>query len=338
MTAPRFYVLLDTNSIVYRNPLLRNPLGASLLNCVQHAGGKLAIPEIVRIEIEKQANQFALENVRRANKALEKIEAVVGYRDQVPLPTPQQIEKAIQERLAELSELTESTPLKPEHLKAALDRLLEEKPPNGPRNQQFKDSLIWESILEMSREAPVHFVTQDKDFYEKHAYNNGLAVVLQSEIEEQGGEVHAYVELADALEVLQMGLPGFDPSQFAGPVSIPVLFQLRSFAADFDVEVGLQSDFTARAFVTENPKRLALEFVLKHTGVRSTVEGEATVSCVARGDCLVDAETGDVTTVKLDELRLIDADGNEVAGTVYASAHVHLGGPQRVPYSIRYPI
>jgi hypothetical protein len=68
-----------------------------------------------------------------------------------------------------------------EHARAALRRVNEETPPNGSKNQQFKDSAIWEAVLELAANHRVHFVTKDTGFYEGRDLKRGLAKQLSYE-------------------------------------------------------------------------------------------------------------------------------------------------------------
>lgn len=88
-----------------------------------------------------------------------------------------------------------------------LRRLIDETPPNGPRNQQFKDSLIWEAVRELAEAAPVHLVTADKGFFEEGNYGKGLSVQLQGELGTKGFPVRIYPDLVQCLSVLATAVP-----------------------------------------------------------------------------------------------------------------------------------
>jgi len=51
-----------------------------------------------------------------------------------------------------------------EHAKAALEMVDARMPPNGEKNQQFKDSAIWQAVLALSSDYRVHLVTNDRAF------------------------------------------------------------------------------------------------------------------------------------------------------------------------------
>lgn len=62
----------------------------------------------------------------------------------------------------------------------ALRRVLDKVPPNAEKNQQYKDTLIWEAALELSRELEVVLVTSDHGFYSDRDPGKGLAAELRN--------------------------------------------------------------------------------------------------------------------------------------------------------------
>jgi len=178
-------IVLDTN-IWRAQLLLRNPLGAALVFAVRSSGGAIGLPEVISDEILKQltkAGQEAADLVRRGFGILEKL---VGSRSAYELPGAEQIHQSIMEQFKEIAPFLHTVPFTLEHAKAALSRVNGETPPNGPKNQQFKDSAIWEAILELAQTFRVYFVTSDKGFFEGKDPRKGLAAILQRETGEKG--------------------------------------------------------------------------------------------------------------------------------------------------------
>src|SRR5687767_1960869 len=108
---------------------------------------------------------------------------LMGSADDYQVPSEAEFEESAKSRLQELNSLLRRVPFTLEHAKSALKRVNDETPPNGPKNQQFKDSAIWEAVIELSETYPVHFVTEDKGFFEGREIRRGLAQALKAECE-----------------------------------------------------------------------------------------------------------------------------------------------------------
>ena len=72
----------------------------------------------------------------------------MGYRDTYSPPGEGRFETGARERLRELEHLLIRVPHDSRQLRSAFERVVAETPPNGPKNQQYKDSVIWEAAVE----------------------------------------------------------------------------------------------------------------------------------------------------------------------------------------------
>jgi hypothetical protein len=139
-------VVPDTN--VWRSSLLlRTPIGAALLYAIKQSGGYIGLPEVVEEETVKQIARAGLEATENINKHFHIIEILMGSRSEYTLPTETEFENATKKRFDELSHMMIKVPFTLVHAKSAFKKILLDMPPNSPKNQQFKDSAIWEGIL-----------------------------------------------------------------------------------------------------------------------------------------------------------------------------------------------
>jgi PIN domain len=136
-------LILDTNIWVYNTSLLRTPLGASLLYYIKMGDIKIGPPEVVELEINKHSLKVVKEAIQNIVKGYEQIEAFLGERDDYFIPSEEQINKVIENRLESLRNLFFRIPLTLDQTKRAITKVINEVPPNTPKNQQFKDSCIW---------------------------------------------------------------------------------------------------------------------------------------------------------------------------------------------------
>jgi hypothetical protein len=143
-------VVIDAN--IWRQSsslLLRTPMGSALLYILRQSSGYIGLPEIIEEELIKHTLKSGLEAVGNINKEFKTIEAIMGS-SHYTVPDKAKLEAVIKERLTDLDDLFIRVPFTLEHAKLALRRVFEGTPPNGLKNQQFKDSAIWEAILTIS--------------------------------------------------------------------------------------------------------------------------------------------------------------------------------------------
>jgi PIN domain-containing protein len=172
---PPFAVVLDTNIWVHRTHLLRSGLGPSLVSVLATARAVLGLPAVVEREIRAHTYSVAMKKVEDAQAHSRLMGTTVPE-----LPTKEQASNAVDRRLAELGSI-ERVPFTLAHAERALDRVFERTAPSD-RSQQFKDAAIWEAVCELAARLPVHFVTDDKAFFEGHEPQKGTALSLQQEI------------------------------------------------------------------------------------------------------------------------------------------------------------
>lgn len=156
------------------------------------------------------------------------------------VPDEAEIKSAVQARITELDSLFHRVDFTWEHAQSALKRINEKSPPNN-NNQQFKESVIWEAILELLSSHVVHFVTKDDAFYkDRKPKINSLAKNLLSDCNKRGGIVYIYPDMASCLKVIQEDVPPLDLNSLIVEIDSYINSQLvkRDLAMDVGFEVG----------------------------------------------------------------------------------------------------
>lgn len=313
----RLCVVLDTN--IWRSDLLlRGPLGAALIHSLQASNGKLGLPEVVSEEMYRVVERAGSEAVTDIHKGLETIRKVVGYRPECLLPNREQMREAVSARLAELGALTEGVEFTLEHARRALRRVTEKTPPNSDRNQQFADSAIWEAVLDLARAYRVHFVTEDKGFFEGKDPSNGLANVLRKEVAEGGRSIEVYHGLEACLTVLRLATPQIDRSKVTAAIDAAIRTDITLAAGRRGFILLKLVSSRMNPFQTNQVAVLSLAFEL--TYLLADAEGneglgrrEAVVH--ARGKGSYSTGSGEVTDFGLDELEFVWRDENQLVRT-----------------------
>ena len=335
-------VVLDTNIWVYKTSLLRTPLGAALTNALLRVKGVLGLPEVVEEEIVKHTARVGGEAAAQMKESAAKIARLIGWVDEnwYLVPMEDQFESSARERLEELSFFVERVPFNFEQAKSALRRVIDETPPNGPKNQQYKDSVIWQAVLELSDKYAVYFITEDKGFFEDRNPSKGLASSLEEDCQVEGRSIFVHYELESYLKSLRETLPSLDHRHLASEIHRAIVEDLDQMAAEQGFQLGELVNWDISAFLTENVDSLALSFVLVHrVSVISPPEGEIAARLVTEGECFYSWREQSMSDVRKDYVRLWDLEGNRIPGT--GAVYLYSGsdrGPRRRPYRIRLPL
>jgi len=242
--------------------MLRTPLASSLLFTLGRRGGLLGLPEVIEIELVKNLSEYANSENRKVNEAASAL-SFFGY--QVLTVEPFDVEKIrvkITDRLRELSSMVIRFPFTLDHARNALVRVNAGTPPNGPKDQQFKDSAVWEAILQAAADYDVHFATADKGFFQGRDPRRGLAAELAKEVAEMGGSVSLYHSdgLEQFLEQIQEGLPQIDREHVLGQIAQKVDEHIRSTELARNISIENRTHSSVRVFVTPTTSTLALSF------------------------------------------------------------------------------
>src|SRR6476660_2838369 len=142
--------VVDT-SVWRAQPLLNTPLGRTLVYTVRRQGGVIGLPEIVENELKPQIVEAGRDSIEKVRGPLGVIHTITGDSNfQIEFPSDDAIGQLVDERLNELAPAIVREPFSVEHAKAALEMVNAKLPPND-KNQQFKDSAIWQATLSLSQ-------------------------------------------------------------------------------------------------------------------------------------------------------------------------------------------
>ena len=130
-------VLLDAN-IWHNDPLLKGPEGAALLYHLTSQGNLLALPEVAERENKKNLQERAKEYESWIDEGWRFLERINGNRPEDRIPREEELLLKMTQRLDELKACIVKVPLREEHLRKALDRVIEGSPPNGPEKRAIQ--------------------------------------------------------------------------------------------------------------------------------------------------------------------------------------------------------
>jgi hypothetical protein len=317
-------------------------VGAAVLYSLHQTGRVLALPEVIEGEIKKQMPKMGTDAVEAIRKNYRLIEQLMGARDDYRVPSETDFSARINTRLNELGSLIHRSAFTLEHATAALRRVNEESPPNGPENQQFKDSAIWEAILDLARHGNVDFVTEDKAFFRERKPNLGLADNLKLDCQAVPGTIQVHYELADYLQSVRKELPSIDHSEIAEKINEHLREQLTRKAMEKGFELDEFIDHKISSFLTEKPNIIAVEFELCHStrGVKvPELQDRIEAKEFVKGDCAYQLAERIVSDIHVKTIHLEDRSGREIPayGEHFIRLHDSLMGRDTVPYTLRKP-
>lgn len=339
MPEKQLLIIIDTN--IWRSSvMLRTPLSAVLLHVIKSSDGRIGLPEVVELEILKHLPKLAEDAVDYINKGFRQIEMVMGWRSKYEVPNSQQILKAVEGRLAKLDEMLLRMPISLEHVRGALQRVNEGTPPNGPKNQQFKDSLIWEEALEAARSYKVHVVTNDSGFF-KDQSKTAIADFLLAECRKLKVDVQLHSDLNRCLEALKAEEKPIDKSKAVEVISEVLKEKISDYASDNEISIGQPVDHDLKVYVTERLGCLSISFEITFEGFEmgNDIGGRSNIKIKARGSVAYLPDEGKAANLDLSEIeyKWRDVSGeNQESRHTFSSATIRIGGAEPpVLYSIR---
>ncbi len=299
-------ILPDTNIWLGDTWLMRSPIGAALLFAVEQMDANLLLPEVVEREVLKHVLRFGIEADQQIEATYRQIKMLAGRRDDYRIPTPEDYSAAVVERFNELDDRLVRLPFTLDHARGALSRVIEGSPPNGTKNQQFKDSAIWEAAMEAASRGPVHFITRDKGFFDERNPSKGLALNLKEELAARATEIHVHWGADSFLSVIQQDLPSVEEAPLVQAVIGLVTPPVKQRAEREGGLLGPVLRSEVQLFLTEMPSVLAVDFLLVY---RVDLEEDRSAKMAIEGSCSYDLRTGRPDDLKLDQITAAGEDG-----------------------------
>lgn len=314
MTKP-IIVIVDTNVLVYKTKLLKTPVSAALLYALKSQQGKLGFPEVLELELEKHFAKCVSKAISQVKNGYSELEIFMGVRDDYKLPTSNEINNRVKDRLLELEAFIIRMPFSLSNAKNALKRVIYEIPPNGEKNQQFKDSVIWENMLEYSEENDIRLITNDTGFFEGGKPDNGLATELKKEIENK--TISIYFDIQDFLDDVKHSIEEIDKDIIADNLYIALEPEFTKFFKEKNIEIGHMEKYSIKTYLTESPSKMAVDYTLV-VNILQKYEQESPefheVEAHIKGEAALDLDNMKIEKPQLSCIEIFDHDGNRLPG------------------------
>lgn len=218
-------VVLDSN-VWLKELALDSSLGAAVRLFLRQRNARLALPEVVRLEVEYNFREQLQKFISTIRENHRQLLAIFGKLKEVILPSNAEIERKVAEIFGGVGIELVDVPFSFESAKSSFFKTITKLPPSD-KNQQFKDGVLWADCLQILQQDEVLFVTNDAAFFDLHKYEKGLAKNLAAEIDAQ-------------------------------PHSLKIFSSLLELLTDLKTEITIDEDLLVQSFLDHNRKSIDL--------------------------------------------------------------------------------
>jgi hypothetical protein len=334
-------VCIDTNVFVRETHLLRKNAGPPLIHFLRAAKGKLFVPEILRNEYLEQTIESIAEARDEIDANYDRIQTLMGSRDDYAVPSNDDVRRAAESRISELSSLIlESSTTTDELLVSAAHRVIAKMPPTTKSDHGYKDCLIWENILRLPPDLDVRLVTHDKAFLS----DSNIKPELKSEALARRINVIAYTTLESVLKELQLQVGSAvievaHVTSFLNDLLAPVHARL---IAQWNLSsLGGGARVKMLPYYTQEVARLYVTFKLRYDAGEANVGGQQFIGnnyVELDGSFTWQPDGHIISDLQIQSEKLIAADGALIGEnrTVFPSGAIAMFGSRRtVPYRVK---
>jgi hypothetical protein len=304
-------VIFDANiwiSHLYANA----PLRASALLYLHRKGATVALPEVVRLEVEVHLRSRLRDFRDKSRDNYNTLLKVFGRMKEAVFPSDADIDGVVDRFFSDSGFTFREIPFTLESAKDSFRRTINKVRPSH-RSQQFKDGVIWADCIRLADEAPVLLIAGDKAFYRDDQLKNGIAAELSEEAGKTTHGVRILPSIYDFIDEVREPLV-FDQQELIELAkSMPLWAEIQRYCFANDLTPTTER-LAYDVFATEIPHVVALKCDLRLPCVdetdaeRTNAEGFVTFDCQRQ---VVDGEIDHISPSSLG-VRWIAADGETV--------------------------
>lgn len=331
------FIIFDTN--VWLSELaLNSPSGAAVRFYVQQHGATVVVPEVVRLELERNLTRMLCELTEKISSSHRQLLAVFGNLKEVVLPTADQIQEKAAEVLSHLDVPTRDIPFSLDAAKSSFLKTINKEPPSD-RTQEFKDGMIWAHCVDLLAEANVYLVTRDKAFYAGRDYSKGLAENLLAEAAAASHELTLIPDLTGLLGNIRRDVQIdekklVDAFLLAYSASVDSMLDRTGFTLEEPPKVEV------KLYATEVATKLYIEFVIRFQCSDSSDQGRTDAALELPGDGSFDTSTGEYLELRSngEKLAYTDNEGQQKMENVVLMVGSVVMGHRSIQHTVRVPL
>ena len=261
---------------------LTSTLGAATRFYIRHNSARLALPEVVRLEVEHNFRTRLKEFTKTIRDNHRQLLAAFGALKEVVLPSDEEIDKKTQEIFSSVGVEVLPVSFTLESARSSFLRTIKKLAPSAT-SQQFKDGVLWADCCRLAQGEEVCLVTSDTDFYTDRQYSKGLAPNLVEEAKSAKYPIRVFASLADLLKDIKTEV-ALDPDALASAFLERHKDSIQGTLQRHGFQLGERLTNSRMLYATEQPSLLYIKFSIEFTCEDATEQNRADARLVLSGD------------------------------------------------------
>lgn len=331
-------IILDTN-IWLAEMGLRSPLGAVARLYLQQKQARLALPEVVRLEVEHNLRRRLRDYVSTLQSTHRQLLTVFGALKELVVPDAIAIEGRVADLFGNVGVEVLDIPFSFLSAKSSFLKTINKVPPSD-KTQEFKDGVLWADCVGLLKDDDLCLVTSDKAFFQDRDYAKGLAMNLAAEI---GDAAHVFT-LLSSLDLLVSELRidvAIDENVLVKAYLDKSLDAIDGLLKRSGFVLGEKQGISKVLYATEDTSVLYVEFTIEFEAKETIGDGRMDGVVTLRGEGSYDTRSQTLTNLRnLEEtLRFQQSGGEErEVRNIYMSGGGVFLGHRHVSHTIRYKL
>lgn len=331
------YVVID--SCVWVSELgLSSSAGSAVRYFLKHNHAVVAVPEVVSLEVAKILARNLLDAKKQIHKSHRQLLAVFGELTAIDLPTDAAIYEKASALIGRLDVRTQEIPFSLDSARSSLAKVVDGVPPSGPKNQQFKDGVIWADCLTLLNEDDVHLVSTDKGFFQQRKHDKGLAHELDAEAQKYAHNLTLHSSLRSLLQTIRSDI-SVDPTIVVDALLADGDGAIQRLLAEHGFDLGAAPKLVTELFFTESADVLYAQTNAIWSCEDATPAARPSATLTVKAEGTLNRPSNELSTMSPSNVLLeyTDENGEPVsAGFLNVSTSLH-GGIPTVRHAVRRP-
>lgn len=330
-------VVLDTN-IWLKELALNSGAGSALRFFLKHRSAQLAVPEVVRLEVQSNLHASIEEAIADVAKGNRQLLALFGSMKEVVLPTKREIDALVSDVFTRLGVEILDVPFTLESARSSFIKTVQKVPPSD-KTQEFKDGVLWANCLDLLDQHDVLLASQDKAFCSNRELGKGLAANLLAEAAQKPHKLTLVHSVTDVLKHVETEI-SIDERWLLSAIKERSHTNACGLLTRGGAEISGEGKLQYNLFTTENPDNLYIKYVASTPCTDITGEGRTDMRLIRQGSGTLRPSIPELFAVQVedDELSFINSDGTpSQLKNAYLSANLVVGH-RTIDYSVRHPL
>ena len=332
------YIVIDTN--IWISELgLSTPRGKAFQFFAKQRGAVIAIPEVVKREVEVNIKEMLESHTDTIDKSYNQLLPIFGAMKEIVLLNENDINNCVASLFEKLSAEAKHIPFTLESARQSLEKVINGIPPSGPKNQQFKDGVIWADCVTLLAEDDVALLTKDKGFYQDREYQNGLANNLQAEIDSSENTFQIFPSLTGILQEIEEPID-IDKEDFVNQFAGEIETFTTSLLNRNGFEISGQPEVSLSSYVTEDVNKLYIEFEITYSCIDITEDGRSGATLTVLGDAMYEPGSKRISEMrrKGESLDFIDTEGIQQRKKIVVMVGPAVSGQSTIESVVRHEL